>query len=178
MLQNCSTWEVARVFFDEPTKDHYLREISKKSGLAHTSVKKHLEDLIEYGIIEEEELKRGKRTYPIYKRKDGEVYKRYKKIDILDRLHRSGLIEHLVNTFYPDSIVLFGSSARGEDIEGSDLDIFIQATDKEIELSEYETSLHRKIQLHVEDDLQNYPKELKNNIANGIVVHGYLEVQK
>lgn len=175
MLQNYSTWKVARVFFDEPSKDHYLTEISEKSNLAHTSVKKHLEKLKETGIIEEKELERGERTYPVYNRVDNERYKRYRKIDVQHRLVESGLIEYIFEECYPDCIVLFGSSARGEDIEESDIDLYVQAGEREVELSSYEKSLNRNIQLHFREDLQEYPKELRNNIANGVVMYGYLQ---
>ncbi len=176
MLQNYSTWKVARVFFDEPTKEHYLTEISKKSDLAHTSVKKHLEKLKELGIIDEKELERGERTYPVYNRVENEKYKEYRKIDIQNRLVESGLIQYIEGECYPDCIVLFGSSARGEDIEESDIDLYVQAGESDVDLSSYENSLNRNIQLHFQQDLQDYPKELRNNIANGIVMYGYLEV--
>ena len=51
MLQKCSIWKIAKVFFDEPTREHYLIEISKKSRLAHTSVKQHLLTLKALSII-------------------------------------------------------------------------------------------------------------------------------
>ena len=40
MLQKCSILKTAGIFFNEPTKEHYLMEISRKARLAHTSVKK------------------------------------------------------------------------------------------------------------------------------------------
>ncbi len=179
MLQNYSTWKVARVFFDEPAEDHYLTEISKKSDLAHTSVKKHLEKLMEIGIIEEKELERGERTYPIYNsRVDDEKYKEYRKIDIQHRLYESGLVQYIEERCHPDCIVLFGSSARGEDVGESDIDLYVQADEHEVDLSPYEKSLNRNIQLHFQEDLRDYPKELRNNIANGIVMYGYLEVYR
>lgn len=59
MLQNYSILKIARVFFNEPTKEHYLKEISLKSKLAHTSVKICLLKLIK------QNKKYGKRIYPI-----------------------------------------------------------------------------------------------------------------
>lgn len=176
MLQNYSTWKVLQVFFDEPTQDHYLREISKKSGLAHTSVKNHLEGLMEKDLIKEDEIERGERTYPIYKRVENDRYKLYKKIDIQHRLQEFGLIDFIEEKFFPDCIVLFGSSARGEDTEESDIDLYIQAKESDVDLTPFEEKLKRDIQLHVRENLKDYPKELKNNIVNGIVVYGYLEV--
>jgi len=55
-------------------------------------------------------------------------------------------------------------------------DQYVQAGERELCLSSYEKSLNRNIQLHFQEDLQDYPKELRNNIANGIVMYGYLEV--
>ncbi len=178
MLQNCSTWKVAQVFFDEPAQDHYLREISEKAGLSHTSVKKHLEDLERLGVIEVEKLERGERTYPIYKRVENDTFKLYKKLDVQNRLVRSGLLEFIEENCIPDAIVLFGSAAHGEDIEGSDIDIYVQANDVKIDISKYEEMFNRKIQLHFKECLEEYPRELVNNIANGIVVYGYIEVLK
>ncbi len=178
MLQNYSTWKVAQVFFDEPAQDHYLREISEKAGLSHTSVKKHLEDLERSGMIMVEKLERGERTYPIYKRVESDTFKLYKKLDVQDRLARSGLLEFIEENCYPDAIVLFGSAAYGEDIEGSDIDIYVQAADGKIDKSKYEEEFNRRIQLHFKERLEDYPKELVNNIANGIVIYGYIEVLK
>ncbi|MFW5928554.1 MAG: hypothetical protein ACOCSL_05050 [Thermoplasmatota archaeon] len=111
MLQKYSTWKVAQVFFDEPTQDHYLREISEKAGLSHTSVKNHLEYLERSGIVEVEEIERGERTYPIYKRVENDTFKFYKKLDIQYRLVSSGLLEFIEQKFNPDCMVLFGSAA-------------------------------------------------------------------
>lgn len=170
---------MARVFFDEPSKDHYLKEISRKADLSHTSVKKHLESLKEDSIIRKEEEKRGQRIYPIYKAKgDGEDFRKAKKIDMIHRLENSGLLEELEEVLSPDCIVLFGSTSRGEDIEESDIDLFVQGKEKEIKLSKYEKKLNRDIELHLNPDFTSYPEELKTNIANGIVLRGFLEVFK
>ncbi|MFW5902705.1 MAG: nucleotidyltransferase family protein [archaeon] len=177
MLQKCSLWRVAQVFFDEPIKEHYLMEISRKSNLSHTSVKNKLKTLIDEGIISKDKEKRGKRIYPIYKAKlESKKYKKYKKIDILHRIEEVGLNNYLKGKYQPDCIVLFGSAARGEDTEKSDLDLFLQMEKEEINLNEFEEKLNRKIQLHISRDIKNYPEELKNNIANGILLHGYLDI--
>ncbi len=177
MLQKYNRWKVARVFFNEPRKEHYLREISRKSEISPTSVKKHLESLKDEKIIEETEVKRGERTYPLYKAQTfSDKYKKLKKTDLLYRLENTGLLEYLEETFSPDCIVLFGSASRGEDTEDSDVDLFLQAEERNVELDKYEEGLNRKMQLHLNPDFKDYPEELKNNIANGIVLRGFLEV--
>ena len=179
MLQEYSTWKVAQVFFDEPTKDHYLMEISRKSNLSHTSVKTHLKKLKNHKIITETKEKKGKRTYPIYhSNTNNKNYKHHKKIDLIHRLRNTGLIKHLKDTFMPDCIILFGSTTRGEDAKFSDIDIYLKANKEKINLSKYEKKLNRTIELHINPNFHEYPKELKNNIANGITLEGYLEVIK
>ena len=54
IVQKCSLWNVAQVFFAEPTKTHHIKEISRRISLAHTSVKKHVIELVREGLIEED----------------------------------------------------------------------------------------------------------------------------
>ncbi len=177
MLQKSSILRIANVFFEEPTKAHYLMEISKKANIAHTSTKKHLLTLKKLSIITESKEKKGERIFPIYKANfHNENYKSYKRIYSLLKLKESKLIEFLKDALMPKSIVLFGSYRWGEDIEDSDIDLFIESKKKELNLSKFEKILGRSIQLHFKECFKDYPKELKNNIINGIVLSGYLEV--
>ncbi|MCJ7479037.1 MAG: nucleotidyltransferase domain-containing protein [Candidatus Nanohaloarchaeota archaeon QJJ-7] len=178
MLQECSAWVVGEVFFQEPTEEHYLSEISRKSGIAHTSVKNHLETLGEESIIETQIEEKGERTYPRYRATMNQEYRFYKKIHLLQQLHTSGLVEHLVDRNQPDCIILFGSAARGEDTETSDIDLYIQAEERDHDLKEFEKQLNREIQLHTGPEFQEYPKELRNNIINGITLHGFLQAEQ
>ncbi|VVB81038.1 Nucleotidyltransferase domain protein [uncultured archaeon] len=176
MLQECSMFSVADVFFTEPTKQHYLMEISQKAGLAHTSVKKHLERMKETGLIKEASEKKGKRKFPIYTANlENPKYKEYKRALNLLKLEESGLLRYLKDKLMPKSIVLFGSYSRGEDIEDSDIDIFAECKKNELDLSKFEKQVKRKIELHFKEKFKEYPAELKNNIINGIVLSGYLE---
>jgi len=179
MLQSCSIIKVAGVFFNEPTKSHYLMEISQKSGLAHTSVMKYLQELKRLKIIRESSEKKGKRTFPLYWADlDGKGYKKYKRICSLLKLEGSGLIDFLRDKLMPKAIVLFGSYARGEDIEDSDIDLFLECKKEVLDLSAFEKKLHRKISLHFKENFKEYSTEIKNNIINGLVLSGYLGVFK
>lgn len=179
MLQKCSILKIAGIFFNEPSKEHYLIEISKKAKLAHTSVKKHLLELKKLPIIKETIEKKGNRKFPIYKAEiESKEYKFYKRIFNLEKIKESKLINFLKDKLMPNSIILFGSYAKAEDIENSDIDIFLECKKEEVNLFEFENYLNRKIQLHFKENFSNYPKELKNNIINGIVLDGYLEAYK
>ena len=177
MLQKCSILRVANVFFLEPTKHHYLIEISRKAGIAHTSVKKYLDELQESSIIIRNIEKRASRKFPLYKANINEkTYKQYKSMANLYLIKESGLIDFLADRLMPKSIVLFGSYNNGEDTEDSDIDLFVECTGQDLNLSKYEKILNRKIQLHFRKHFRELPEELKNNIINGTVLYGYLEV--
>ena len=176
MLQKCSIYKTAGIFFNEPTKEHYLKEISRKAKLAHTSVKQHLKSLKSLSIITETKEKKGTRSFPIYKANlYNNNYKKYKRMYNLNKLMESGIINHIKDNFMPNSIILFGSFQKGEDIEDSDIDIFVESKEKKIELGSFSKKLDRKIQLHFKENFKDYPKELRNNIINGLILEGYLE---
>lgn len=167
-----------RVFFDDPKPEGLgfsLSEISRRSDLAHTSVKNHLEALESKELIDVREREAGGRTYPVYTANwENERFKHYKFLDMLYRIEGSGLLEELEGRMVPDCIVLFGSAARGEDLRDSDVDLYLQCEEREVDISSYEDLLRRNIQLHFAPDFGSLPSPLKNNVINGAVLRGYL----
>ena len=179
MIQKSSMLKTAEVFFLNPSKKHYLIDISRNIGLAHTSVKKNLLELVKLGIIKESIEERGGRKFPFYSANmDNKLFKMYKKIYNFTSILESGLIDLIEERLMPKCIVLFGSYERGEDIENSDIDIFIQCKKEELNITKFEKKLGRKIELHFKENFASYPSELKNNIINGTVMRGFLEVYK
>ena len=69
---------------------------------------------------------------------------------------------------------MFGSFAKGEDIEESDLDILI-LTSRKADISNFlqacEKEFNRKINLHILPSLEKSSYTFKNAVANGIVLH-------
>jgi len=179
MLQKSSMFKTMEFFFLSPSKEHYLMDISRKIKLAHTSLKKNLKELVQVGIIVERMERKGKRVFPTYRANTGEKsFNRYKKMYNLSALLESGLIDFIEKKRMPKSIVLFGSYARGEDRENSDIDMFIECPPEKIDLHLFEAKLSRKIQVHYKENFTSYPPELKNNIINGLVLAGFLEGYK
>ncbi len=179
MLQKSSMDRTVEVFFRNPTKKHYLMDISRNIGLAHTSVKKNLDKLINLGLIVESIEKKGKRKFPLFKaNRDNKLFKKYKTIYNISSILESKIIEFIEEKLMPKSIVLFGSYQRGEDIEKSDIDLFIECKKDELDISSFEKKLGRNVELHFNDNFNSYSKELKNNIINGIVLSGFLEGYK
>jgi len=176
MLQKCSIYKTAEVFFITPSKRYSLIDISRSICLAHTSVKKNLDNLIKQGIINEHIEKKGKRKYPSYEaNRSSHNYISNKILYNLRSLMDSNVIDLIQDSLMPRSIILFGSFLRGEDTEDSDIDLYVEAKKEDLYLKQYEKKLNRKIELHFNDNFASYPKELKNNIANGFVLKGFLE---
>ena len=67
MLQKSSMLKTVEIFFVNPNKKHYLMNISRSIGLAHTSVKKNLDKLVKLGLIIGSVEKKGGRKFPLYK---------------------------------------------------------------------------------------------------------------
>lgn len=56
------------------------------------------------------------------------------------------------------------------------MDLLVIAREKKVELEGFEHKVRRRISLYFEEKMSKIPKELLNNIVNGIVVYGYLEL--
>ncbi len=175
MLQKSSIQRTAEMFFAYPAKAHYLMDISRKIGLAHTSVKKNLDKLVKLSLVTESTEKKGGRKFPLYKANiDNKIFKKYKRVYNIASILESNIIDFIEEKLMPKAIVLFGSYERGEDTEDSDIDLFIECKKEELSLVKFEKALNRKMELHFNDNFNSYPKELKNNIINGIVLSGFL----
>ena len=168
MIQKCSYMGVLEVFFEEPTKIHFIREISKRISLAQTSVRNHVKEL------EKEELIIKKESKPfngfIANRENGkflfykQVYNLYSLFDIK---------EMIIQEIAPKALIFFGSYQKGEDIEESDIDLIILSKiKKEINTEKYEKKLSRKLHLTFVKDIKELDKNVKDNIKNGWILYG------
>src|SRR3989338_2597357 len=102
MLQKSSIWDVMGIFFIEPSKEHYLMDISRNTKIAHTSVKSNLVKLMKQGIIKQDSQKKGKRNFPVYKaNKENREFYMYKMLYNLTSLLDSGLIKYLEEKLAP-----------------------------------------------------------------------------
>ena len=175
MLQEYNRWKVLQIFFDDPETDFQLREISRKINLATTSAKLHLEALSKQGLVATKTHRVQK--YPLYAaNREAERFRFFKKINTVIMISESGLLDYLADNCTPDTIVLFGSASKGEDIKDSDIDLFLNCPERKLDLKVFEKALNRKIGIFFSEDFGKLSKELKNNIINGIVLRGYLRV--
>ncbi len=172
-------FKIARLIFNYPHKIFHLRELSRETKTSTTAVAEAVEMLKSYKIIKVED---NGITKNIKSNIEREEYKHYKIIFNLYRITRYLFINNLIDLFNtPECIVLFGSFAKGEDVEGSDIDILIITSKKEIKylndaIKPYEKEFNRKINIHIIESLDKAENAFKNAVANGIVLYGYLKV--
>ena len=168
MGQKCSYLKVLEVFFIEPTTTHFIKEISKKINLAPTSVRNYIKDLLAKNLIKK---KKAKPFDGFVANRENEEFVFYKRVYNLYSLKE--LSKFLTSIFWPKLIVVFGSYARGEDVEESDIDILIiSKVKREVNLEKFKKDLKREINLLIIDKLKKLNKNLIKKIYNGIVLYG------
>ena len=174
--------KIIEVLFKYPEKEFSLSDLAKEAGVAKANIGKILEEFQQIGLIFIEKLSK---IWRIKSNQTNWLFMRSKIIYNLNFVYRSGLVEFLVDYFKnPKAVVLFGSFRKGEDLSNSDIDIAIESNEvKEYsitglrELSEFESIIGRKIQLHI-FNRKSIDIGIFNNVANGIVLWGFLEVNK
>src|SRR3989344_2771330 len=164
MLEKYNRYRILKLFFDSPTDSFRLREISRLTKISPPSIMIYLKEFERGDIIK----KQTKRNVPFYSAmRDNPNFVLYKKISIIFELNKSGLIDHLWDKLSPKAIVLYGSFAKGESIENSDVDLFILGKEKIVDIANFEKKLNKKVHLLFKESLKEIPDELKNNILNG-----------
>ena len=174
--------KVIEIFFKYTEKEFSLSDLAKESGVAKANIGAILNEFNESGLITIEKLSK---IWRIKANQANWFFVKGKIIYNLNFIYQSGIVEFLADYFNnPKSIILFGSFRKGEDISSSDIDIAIESDSiKEYEtiglreLYEFEKVIGKKIQLHL-FNRENVDINLFNNIANGIVLLGFLEVKK
>ncbi len=166
--------KIMKLFFEEPSKNFQIRGISRLTKIAVTSVKNYLRELQKDKLV-----KKDKNTlYPSYiANQQNRLFRIYKQQFIIFKLYSSGLVDYLEDKLHPRCIILFGSAGKGEYNKDSDIDIFMQTSEKSINLTKFEKILKHKISLFFEEKINKLSNELFNNIINGIRLSGYLKLR-
>jgi len=162
------------LIFKNPTRKFHIREFARESKLNPNTVLSLINTFQSEGIIV---LEKKRHITEFSANLDSQQYFTKKRIFNLSQLYDSGLVDFLEKNYSPETICVMGSYSRGEDIERSDIDlVLIGKNQKEFNLSKFEKFLSRKIHL-ILTDYKNMSKEFYNNLINGVVLSGYLEVK-
>lgn len=172
MLKKSNIEKLKEVIFKQPLTKFTIRELARKANIAPPTAMVFVHDLLKEGFVREERVARASQISANFENK---LYRRKKQAYNLDSIYSSGLIDYIITEYNdPKAIILFGSYARGDDIERSDIDIAILTSErKNLDLKKYEKTLARTISIH-EIQLENVSEEFKNNLHNGIILHGAL----
>ena len=166
--------KIIELFFENPTKDFQIRGIAKLLRIPKSSVDYHIRQLIKDKII----LKKKTGVFPSYAANaTADKYIFFKRQHALRKTFESGIVEYLEERLNPRCMILFGSFAKAEYDENSDIDIFVQTKEKKIDLDRFEKKLRHKVNILFEPEMNKLSSELMNNIINGIKLTGYIKIK-
>lgn len=181
MSKKIDEQKLLELHLDHPERSYHIREMARLCRMNPTTATKYLNRFVKAGML----TKRKERHHILYKASTEHPLYRWEKVaHNVRRILTSGVITFLEQQFnYPKAIVLFGSCARGENIERSDIDLFIiaESKKKDVQLQKFEEILGSEVQLFVHTQqevaaLITTNSDLLNSVVNGIVVSGYFEV--
>jgi len=168
-------------FFAFPEKEISLNDLAKNVGISKTNANKIVTYLVKEDFLKKEILGKTWRIScnPAHK------YNITLKIPFnLGQIYESRIIDKIMKKIpNAKSIILFGSCRKGDDTEKSDIDIAVEvAENAELEIykmGNLEQFGYRKnipINLHIFSK-NKIDLNLFSNIANGIVLSGFLETK-
>ena len=170
MIEKSTIQKVLEIFFENPSREFHLRELSRLLKLSMPTIISTTDILSKEKLI----IKiKGKVLTKVLANREDANFARYKRLHNLEKIYFSGIVDYLSNAYNnPKNIILFGSFSRGDDIESSDIDIAITTNKKlDLDLTKYERISKKRINIH-EVDLDKISSEFKANLANGIVLEG------
>ena len=182
LLEKTGMERLLTVLYWWPEAEFSLTELARQAGVSKSTVSRLIDSLIAQGIatVEEKGI-----VFRIRANIESFQFIKGKIAYNLKFLYDSGLVEFLEDALgHPPAIILFGSFRKGDDISTSDIDIAVETLEvadihtvrpKGIERIE-KHFVGRKIQIHL-FNRKKVDINVFNNIANGIVLSGFLEVK-
>ncbi|MBI2137572.1 nucleotidyltransferase domain-containing protein [Candidatus Woesearchaeota archaeon] len=150
------------------------REISKILNVSPTAVANSVRKLKDAKFVKVEKTKTI--NFVSFNRDEPKAIW-LKRVENLKSICLSGLSDYFEKELAGGTVVLFGSYSIGEDTNASDIDIaVVERKDKLLHLEEYERILNRKINVNFYNSWKEIHKHLKNNILNGILLQGSVEL--
>ena len=122
--------KVLKKIYEKPSYRFHIRELAKLTKLNPNTIVRITDLLFKEGIIIKE---KRKNLSEVWANLEDRRYLLSKRLFNIRTLYSSGLVDYLIKTYRPSSIVLMGSFSRGEDLEGSDVDLVVTSkTNKRI----------------------------------------------
>ena len=176
--------KVLHWFFSFPDMETGLNDLASRLEISKNTAKRVVNDLIEEDFLNRKIY--GK-AWNITCNKNHQ-YNHTKKVafnlEIVFDAYNGGLKNHILQVVEnAKSIILFGSYRKGDDTENSDIDIAVEVENNQepkiIPLGSIPKIGHREnVQVNLYTFCRNkIDINLFSNIANGIVLEGFLEVR-
>jgi predicted nucleotidyltransferase len=167
---------IKEYFFLNPTTKLRVRQIEREVKVPLPSAIRYSKELKKEGILKSQEIA-GIKLYSADRISKNFLLE--KRLHNLKIIYFSGIIEHLKKELSNPPIILFGSFEKGEDIETSDIDLYIETNLKIPKLDKFEKLLNRKIQVFKHKKIKGITNpHLANNIINGTTLNNFVEVFK
>src|SRR3989344_3146034 len=161
---------------NSPLKEWHFEEIVKVARVTKAVANKWLKKYVQEGLLIRKK-EHGK--FPFFTvGSNNPVYYSWKKIYLLEELHKSGLMPKLLSLQDAKTVILFGSSSRGDWYKNSDIDIFIFGDYTDFDKNIYELKLNRRIEMHAfqnKKEIKEIKTGLIKNIINGYVIKGQIQ---
>ena len=180
MLQNYNINRVLAAFLDSPTAMFGWRSLSDRIKLGPKSTKTYLDQLLKEGVVLEKSVV-GRKVYVA--NRESRKFRLLQTFYTLLKLEDCGFIDHINKEYGYPAITLIGSYARGEAVEGSDIDVVIMTeSDKKTPVKKFEDMLNKPVQIFTFSKvklakLKRLNPSLYDSIVNGIVISGHLEIE-
>ena len=168
-------------FFAFPSQQVGLSDLAEAVAISKTTAKRVVTQLVESGFLHKEELGKLWRISC----NSAHIYNYSAKIAYnLNLVYESGILAK-VHELIPNwrCIILFGSYRKGDDAENSDIDIAVEVlNNQELRIVELgvipQLGFRKKVVVNMHLFSRNrIDLNLFANIANGIVLEGFLEVR-
>jgi predicted nucleotidyltransferase len=163
--------QVLELFFSDPMGEYHEREVMRRTRVSKGSANKMLRLLAREGFLQRQ--KRGRIV--LYRLNAMEPAARQFKI-LISVFGLRPLVAELKD--HARRIILFGSSAEGTDVRGSDIDVLVVTSEKDVvrrRMSEFSRKGGRKLAPIIVDAnelvrLKNLDRPLYENIERGITL--------
>lgn len=148
-----------------------VREYAKLRKVSPPTASTMLSALHREGLLRKEK----ERTYLFFSANDrSQLFLQLSHAYFTQHFERVGLTKQLERELINPLIIMFGSFAKAEINENSDIDIAIfSPSDRDISVKKHEEQLGRSIQVFMfrnKEAVKN--KDLLNNILNGVIISG------
>lgn len=171
-LQN----EIFRLLCIKSSERLSLSDISRNLNVSVTAVSKAIPYLKELNLIEIDKKENMNLTLISINRSNKRTIE-FKRVENLKMIYEYGLSDYLEEEYLGATIILFGSYSKGDDTLTSDIDIaVIGRKQKETDFSKFEKMFQRKIIVNFYLSFKEIHKHLKDNILNGIILKGGVEL--